>query len=186
MFFTDSVPQHFVLHYFIIHVSDWLAGDDSDWFIDWLIACEWAGLSVSASQVTPDFWHPLGVCHCQLCADLIDWHWKMSTDWGWGLQMRHIIFLFWLNEGIWFCLVNDNKLTKMNPLSLWWFNEACVPISPQTECTLSLLSINANPGSKVTQHLYYKDDFPFDWMIRLLLNKWNKHFDFSLQIQQVL
>ena len=81
MFFTDSVPQHFVLHYFIIHVSDWLAGDDSDWFIDWLIACEWAGLSVSASQVTPDFWHPLGVCHCQLCADLIYWLTLENEHW---------------------------------------------------------------------------------------------------------
>ena len=137
------------------HSRFWLTCGWRLWLIHWLIDCLWAGLSVSASQVTPDFWHPLGVCHCQLCADLIDWRWKMSTDWGWGLQMRHIIFLFWLNEGIWFCLVNDNKLTKMNPLSLWWFNEACVPISPQTECTLSLLSINAILAQK-SHNIYIK------------------------------
>ena len=157
-----------------------------DSLIDWLLVSELDSVSQPhrSHQISDIHWVSVTVS-CVLIW-FIDWRWKMSTDWGWGLQMRHIIFLFWLNEGIWFCLVNDNKLTKMNPLSLWWFNEACVPISPQTECTLSLLSINANPGSKVTQHLYYKDDFPFDWMIRLLLNKWNKHFDFSLQIQQVL
>ena len=202
MFFYwfSSTTWWFVLHYFIIHVSDWLAGDDSDWFIDWLIACEWAGLSVSASQVTPDFWHPLGVCHCQLCADLIDWHWKMSTDWGWGLQMRHIIFLFWLNEGIWFCLVNDNKLTKMNPLSLWWFNEACVPISPQTECTLSLLSINAILAQKshniyITRTIFHLTEWlDYYWInetnILTLVFKFNRSsnqtFFFYLTLRETL
>lgn len=138
------------------HWRFWLTCGWRLWLIHWLIDCLWAGLSVSASQVTPDFWHPLGVCHCQLCADLIYWLTLENEHW---LRLRlaneahH--FLFWLNEGIWFCLVNDNKLTKMNPLSLWWFNEACVPISPQTECTLSLLSINAILAQK-PHNIYIK------------------------------
>ena len=169
------------------HSRFWLTCGWRLWLIHWLIDCLWVSWTQCLSLTGHTrFLTSIG-CLSLSAVCWFDWLTLENEHW---LRLRlaneahH--FLFWLNEGIWFCLVNDNKLTKMNPLSLWWFNEACVPISPQTECTLSLLSINANPGSKVTQHLYYKDDFPFDWMIRLLLNKWNKHFDFSLQIQQVL
>lgn len=157
-FFTVSVPQHDDLYSIILSLTfltDLQVTILIDWLIDWLIACELDSVSQPhrSHQISDIHWVSVTVS-CVLIW-FIDWRWKMSTDWGWGLQMRHIIFLFWLNEGIWFCLVNDNKLTKMNPLSLWWFNEACVPISPQTECTLSLLSINAILAQK-SHNIYIK------------------------------
>ena len=161
MFFYwfSSTTWWFVLRPLFYHWRFWLTCGWQlwfiDWLIDWLIACELDSVSQPhrSHQISDIHWVSVTVS-CVLIW-FIDWRWKMSTDWGWGLQMRHIIFLFWLNEGIWFCLVNDNKLTKMNPLSLWWFNEACVPISPQTECTLSLLSINAILAQK-SHNIYIK------------------------------
>ena len=154
----SSTTWWFVLHYFIIDVSDWLAGDDSDWLIDWLI--DW--LLVSWTQCLSLTGHTRfltsigclslsAVCWFDLLIDAGKW--ALTEAEACKNEAHH--FLFWLNEGIWFCLVNDNKLTKMNPLSLWWFNEACVPISPQTECTLSLLSINAILAQK-SHNIYIK------------------------------
>ena len=126
------------------HSRFWLTCGWRLWLIHWLIDCLWVSWTQCLSLTGHTrFLTSIG-CLSLSAVCWFDWLTLENEHW---LRLRlaneahH--FLFWLNEGIWFCLVNDNKLTKMNPLSLWWFNEACVPISPQTECTLSLLSINA-------------------------------------------
>ena len=100
MFFTDSVPQHFVLHYFIIHVSDWLAGDDSDWFIDWLIACELDSVSQPhrSHQISDIHWVSVTVsCVLIWLIDAGKWALTEAEACKWGtsffvlIEWRHLI-----------------------------------------------------------------------------------------------
>ena len=156
-FFTDSVPQHDDLYSIILSftfLTDLRVTTLIDSLIDWLLVSWTQCLSLTGHT---RFLTSIGclslsaVCWFDLLIDAGKWALTEAEACKWGTSF----FCFDWMKAFDFCLVNDNKLTKMNPLSLWWFNEACVPISPQTECTLSLLSINAILAQK-SHNIYIK------------------------------
>ena len=154
MFFFcfSSTTWWFVLHYFIIDVSDWLAGDDSDWLIDWLLVSWTQCLSLTGHT---RFLTSIGclslsaVCWFDLLIDAGKWALTEAEACKWGtsffvlIEWRHLILF-----GKW---QQTDKNESIVIVMVQW--SLCPHLTSNRVHSLTAFN-QCNPGSKVTQHLY--------------------------------